>query len=144
MLVAILAFIGIPPWILLVGVLIILIRDRNQFKKKPGVFPVRLRTETGSYPGIKSKWPISTSFAHWVHDVLLVHTFLPLESIHPIPVTKVEATAESSHPLEVKGLGDQPVMLKLQLDDGTIVQMAIPDDFQALAQGPFPHSEPST
>ena len=84
--VAILAVLGILPCILLVGVLILLLRNRNQFKKTPGVFPARLRIESGSYPGIDNKWSRSTSYAHRVHDVLLVHTGLPLVKSTPLPV----------------------------------------------------------
>jgi hypothetical protein len=35
-------------------------------------------------------------------------------------------------------------MLKLNLGDGTIVQIAVPDGFQALVQEPFTHSQPPT
>lgn len=120
-----LGFLGIPIW-LIVGVLAVLYWKRRKFKKQSGVFPAKLRLESGSFQGLSEK-PAST-FCIWVHDVLLVHKGMSLESTLPVPV---EAAEERKH------LGDKTMYLRFRLDNGSILQMSGIGENEALAQGPF-------
>ena len=74
MLWAILAFLGVPI-LLVVGGLAMTFWGRSKFKKHDGVFPTKMRIESGSAPGVGKKWSPMSSFALWVHDM----TSLPSE-----------------------------------------------------------------
>jgi hypothetical protein len=120
-----LGFLGIPIW-LVVGVLAAMYWNRRHFRKQPGVFPARLRLESGSFHGLSER--AAPTFCVWVHDVLLVHKGFSLISTLPVPVA---ATEEKKH------LGDKTMYLRFRLDDGSIMQMSGFGDDEALAQGPF-------
>ena len=136
MLVAILAVLGIPPWVLLLAVLAIVIRSRKQFINTPGVFPLRLRSISEEIPGIKADWPRAKSYAYWVHDVLLVHSGPPLMKTTPFWVSELVIVDQVSQ-LDSEGLDQEPAMLDLQLADGAMLQMAVPEKYISLARGPF-------
>ena len=120
-----LSCLGVPIW-LIVGALAALLWKRYHFKKQPGVFPAKLRLETGSFPGLSDK--LAPTFCVWVHDVLLVHKGLGLVSTLPVPVAAAE---------ERKHLGDKTMYLRFRLDNGSILQMSGIGENEALAQGPF-------
>jgi hypothetical protein len=126
---------------LVVGGLAVMLWSRSRFKKQDGVFATKMRLESGSAPGVGKKWPPMSSFALWVHDVLMVHKGLGLMSTSPLGVAAVEGPAQRADPREVKRLGENPVTLRFRLDDGAVVQMAAPGDALELAQGPFSISE---
>jgi hypothetical protein len=135
-LVAILAVLGIPPWVLLLAVLVIIIRSRNQFINTPGVFPLRVRAVSGDIPGVKADWPRAQSYAFWVHDVLLVHSGLPLMKTTPFWISDLEIADQVSQS-NSDDLGKEPVKFDLQLANETTLQMAVPEKYVSLAQGPF-------
>ena len=141
MLWALLALLGVPLW-LVAGGLGLTLWQRSKFKKKEGVFPTKMRLASGTAPGVSEKWPPMSSFALWVHDVLLVHKGLGLMSTFPLGVEAPEGSAESADPEEVKRLGDQPVLLRFRLDDGAVLEMAVPEESQKVAQGPFSSTGP--
>jgi hypothetical protein len=124
-----LGFLGIPIW-LIVGALAALYWNRRHFKKQPGVFPAKLRLETGSFHGLSEK--AAATYCVWVHDVLLVHKGLGLITTLPVPVAAAE---------ERKHLGDKTMYLRFRLDDGSIMQMSGFGEDEALAQGPFPQEK---
>ena len=136
MLVAILAVLGIPPWILLLAVLVIVIRSRKQFINTPGVFPLRLRAVSGDLSGVKADWPRAKSYAIWVHDVLLVHSGPPLMKTTPFWISNLEIADKVSQS-NSEGLDKEPAQFDLQLADGAMLQMAVPEKHISLAQGPF-------
>lgn len=137
---AILALLGVPIW-LVVGALAVMFLSRSRFKKQDGVFPAKMRRESGSASGDGEKWPPVSSFALWVHDVLLVHKGLGLMQTMPLGVAGLEGSVESADPEGAKRLGEDPVLLRFRLDDGAILQMAVPGESLTLAQGPFAISE---
>jgi hypothetical protein len=137
MLVATLAVLGIPPWVLLLAVLAIVIRSRKQFVTTPGVFPLRLRADSGEIPGIKADWPRAKSYAIWVHDVLLVHSGPPLIKTTPFWISNLEIADKVVSPSNSKELNKESVQFDLQLADGAMLQMAVPEKHISLAQGPF-------
>jgi hypothetical protein len=124
MLWAALAILGVPIWLIL-GALAIVLWNRNHVKKQPGIFAVKLRLESGSFPGFKEK--AVTGYCEWVHDVLLVHKGLIMRAV-PVPVAAAE---------EPKRFGDEPMYLRFRLDDGSILQMSDIGENETLAQGPF-------
>lgn len=139
MLWATLALLGVPVW-LVVGGLAVMLWSRSRFKKQDGVFATKLRLKPGSAPGVGKKWPPMSSFAMWVHDVLMVHKGLGLMNTSPLGVAGAEGSADVD-PEEVKRLGENPVILRFQLDNGAVLQMAASGAVLELAQGPFSISE---
>jgi len=132
---AALACLGVPIW-LLAGILAALLWNRSQFKKQDGVFPAKLRLESGSFHSFSEK--LASVYCVWVHDVLLVHKGIGLVSTLPVPVA---AAGERKH------LGDKTMYFSFRLDDGSILQMSGFGEDEALAQGPFlknftPETEP--
>jgi hypothetical protein len=127
---ALLAILGVPIW-LVVGALALALWHRHTFKQQPGVFPLKLRVDSGSVPGLKEKWPRMTYYAFWVHDVLLIHKGLALMRALPLPVAAGEGEPDTLH------LERQPYLLNFRLDGGPVIQMAVGGDVRSLAQGPF-------
>jgi hypothetical protein len=140
---ALLAILGVPIWLVL-GALGFALYNRHRFKNAPGTFRLKLRKESGTYEGIGDKWPKPSSYALWVHDVLLVHKGLGLVPTTAIGMAAMESSGQSADPEEVKGLGDNPTILRFRLDDESIIQMAVPGDAREIAQGPFTANENST
>ncbi len=133
---AILALLGVPIW-LVVGGLAAALWNRSRVKNQDGVFPIKMRRLSGVEPGEGDKWPPVSSYALWVHDVLLVHKGLGLMQMMPLGVAGAEGPIESADPEEVKRLGENPVLLQFRLDDESVLQLAAPGDALVLAQGPF-------
>ena len=123
-----LGFLGIPIW-LIIAVAVIIYWKRRNFKKQPGVFPARLRLDSGSFKGLSEKG--LATYCVWVHDVLLVHKGMSLGNTLPVPVAAAG---------ETKRLGDKTMYFSFQLDDGSIMQMSSFGDDEILAQGPFAES----
>ena len=82
---------------LVVGGLAVMLWSRSRFKKQDGVFATKMRLESGSAPGVGGKWPPMSSFALWVHDVLLVHKGLGLMNASPLGVA---ISASFSYPAQ--------------------------------------------
>jgi hypothetical protein len=125
-----LAVLGVPLW-LIAGVLASAFWSRHRFRGRPEVFACRLRP---AGPAKTSGWSRTKSYAYWVHDVLLVHHGLALARYEVLPVSSVAGPTPAS---SVKGLGDRPEWLRLQLDDGRMMDMATQNQDVALATGPF-------
>ncbi len=125
MLVAIIGgLLGLPPWLVVV-ILVFHFWSRHRFQKMPGVFPFKGRIESGSAPGFGKKYPWRSNYAFWIHDVLLVHKGFGL--IHTIPLGVAEAIDQpvTAGGEKVKGLGDQPVLLRFRLDSGAVVRLVV-------------------
>ena len=93
---------------LVVGGLAVMLWSRSRFKKQDGVFATKMRLESGSAPGVGKKWPPMSSFALWVHDVLMVHKGLGLMNTCSLGVAGSEGSAKDVDPEEVKRLGENP------------------------------------
>ena len=74
---ALLAFLGIPLWLIAIG-LIASFWNRHNVVDTPKVFPCKLRGTSGDPAGLGSKFPRFSNYALWVHDVLTVKSGLPL------------------------------------------------------------------
>jgi hypothetical protein len=125
------------PLCLLVGVAVEAARVRRSFGRNPDVFRCKLRAPGNPSAGLRRRWDRAPRRAVWVHDVLLVQhgalrqhivalpARLPDEVLHPLPIG------------EVTGLGSDPQVLPLQLDDGRVVEVAVPAEARPLVVGPF-------
>jgi hypothetical protein len=127
-----LAALGVPIW-LIVGGLGAALLSRRKFRQGPGVFPCKVRIESGSdAPG---KWSRPTGYAAWVHDVLLVHAGLALIRVRALPTAEAEGPISPARDVKVKR-GDA-VSLRLRLDDGSIAEVAAPASMKDTLSGPF-------
>lgn len=125
MLLVLLATLGVPIW-LIVGMLASVFWSRRNFKQSPGVFPVKVRVESGEVAGLKGSWPRLAGYALWVHDVLLVHKGLALLRTLPLPVAAMDDAPTAKDSGDIKGLGDDPVTIGLSLDGGQRLGLAMP------------------
>lgn len=136
MLWALLAILGVPLW-LVVGGLSFSLWNRHKFRQQPGVFTTKIRLESGQFTGFREKWPPASNYAIWVHDVLIVHKGLGLVPTSPVGVKGLVGAPTDANPELVKRLGDNPKMVRIELDDDSILLLAVPEEHLALALGPF-------
>lgn len=132
----ILAALGIPIWLVLGGLATTLV-SRRSFKRRAGVFPVKLRVVSGEVATLKDSWPRRPGYARWVHDVLLVQHGLALlrtEALAVAGVTHIGALRDGD---DIRGLGDAPVVVTLELDSGASVELAASSDLREVMAGPF-------
>jgi hypothetical protein len=132
-----LAALGVPIW-LVVGALCGALWSRRTFRHAPGVFPCNVRI-TSSTDG-PQKWPRSTAYARWAHDVLLVHAGLALVRYRVLPIASVDQPASPASDVRLKG--DDPVAMHFRLDDESVVEVVAPRAMGALLSGPFVTVQP--
>jgi hypothetical protein len=128
----VLAALGVPIW-LIVGALGGALWSRRKFRQAPGVFPCKVRIHSGS--GGPGTWSRTTTYAAWVHDVLLVHVGLALIRIRAFPIA--EAAGPISPARDVKVKGGDAISIRLHLDDGSIAEVAGPASMRDTLAGPF-------
>jgi hypothetical protein len=68
-----------------------------------------------------------------VHDVLILRKGLGLMQSIPYGISGVESHEQDADPDEVKGLGEHPVVIRVRLDDGSILQVALTEIRDELA-----------
>jgi hypothetical protein len=125
------------PLCLLLGVAAETARVRRRFARGPGVFRCKLRAPDNPSAGMRRSWDRAPRRAVWVHDVLLVqHGFLR-QHIVALPARIPDDVLSPVRIGEATGLGPDPQMLPLQLDDGRVVEIAVPAEAQPLVVGPF-------
>lgn len=139
----ILAALGIPLWFVL-GALAATLWSRRSFTRRAGVFPAKLRVVSGEVTTLKSSWPRRPGHVRWVHDVLLVQHGPALLQTEALPVAHVTQGATSRSADDIGGLGDTPLVMTLELDDGASVELAASSDRRDAMIGPFaPMSAPA-
>jgi hypothetical protein len=131
-----LAALGIPIWLVL-GALGATLLSRRSFKRRPGVFPAKLRVVSGEVAMLKDSWPRRLGYAWWVHDVLLVQHGVALVRTEAYPVAGLSASSTSEDTGEIRGLGDAPLLMTLELDSGSSIELAAPADVRHIAVGLF-------
>lgn len=114
---------GVPLW-LIVGGLAAVFYNRHQVKKTPDIFPARLRTVSGSVHGIGEKWSRMPVYALWIHDVLLIHSGLPLAHITPMPVSLMKGESVKGDPSKLKRLEASSALNIAPDEDGARVALA--------------------
>jgi hypothetical protein len=135
MIVLLATLLGIDLWMIAVALLALVWHERR-VKRTPNVFGCKLRVVAGVASGLKAKFPRRKNYARWVHDVLVVRSGPGLLRYNLLPVMGVASPAHGSNPTEVKGLGEKPQLLTFQLDDGAVVEMAVPETASARLMNP--------
>ena len=125
-----------PLW-MLIGGLILIFWNSKRVKKQPGSFPVKIRLEADPDSDEKTKWARGVSYAQWIHDVLIVRKGLGLMLTVPYGIKGVDVSPQDADPEKVKGLGDQPVLIRALLDDDTILEVAVEEIHSDLAPERF-------
>ena len=125
------------PLCLLLGAAAEAARVRRRFARNPGVFRCKLRAPDNPSGGVRRSWDRFSRRAVWVHDVLLVqHGFLR-QHILALPARIPDDVLSPVGVGEATGLGPDPQMLPLQLDDGRVVEVVVRAEAQPLVAGPF-------
>lgn len=128
-------------WLLttaVVGVVgVLAVRSRRQFARRPDAFRCRLRVVRGELPGLRPEWRRRAGWASWAHDVLLVRIGLLPSTTHVLQVRCPEGSVEPARAAALKDFGTGPVMLRLRLDDGAVVDIAAAAADRELMAGPF-------
>jgi hypothetical protein len=106
-----------------VGLLLGTLLTRRHITRAPGVFKARMKLESGSLPGLNEKW--GAAHAVWVHDILLAFKGVARARVLPLPVAEILQMPQAMPAGEVKRLGDRPQALRLRLDNGAVVSLAV-------------------
>ena len=137
MLVALLTLLGVPIWLTL-GWLASALWHRNDIKKDfPDLIKMKVRVVQGTYRHIDDNYSRIAALAIWAHDILIIEKGLFLERNLHFPVADGIQPPQPADPKQVKGLGDKPVTMQFLLDNGAILEVAVPCETLTLAQGPF-------
>jgi hypothetical protein len=131
-----LAALGIPLW-LVAGAFVATLLSRRSFKRQPGVFSAKMRSTSGDVGKLKTTWKRRPAYARWVHDVLLVQHGIALARTTALPVARATGAVTSRSSDEISGLGDNPLVIALELDTGVLVELAAPAAARDLVAGPF-------
>jgi hypothetical protein len=129
----VLGALGIPVWAVIGGLLWALWSHRIH-KRAPGVFPCKVRAISGARGS--EGWGRRTAYARWVHDVLLVHSGLPLISYQAMPVRDAQEPVSLIGGEKAKGLS-HPVSVRMTLDDGSIHEVATSASSAGSLPGPL-------
>jgi hypothetical protein len=120
----------------LAGALAASVYGRWHFAHNTPTFRCKLRWPEDTWPGPSPRWPHHRVRAGWVHDVLVLYRGV----LRPRPVILAVRTSENAFRTtksDVSGLGRNPVVLALRLDDGTVVELATRDTGFDDLVGPF-------
>ncbi len=72
-----------------------------------------------------------------MHDVLLLERGVLLRRITSLSVRMPEEALRNAWPGEIRGLGRDPVVVLLRLDDDNLVEVAAPSEHRGDLVGPF-------
>jgi hypothetical protein len=113
-------------------------RFANARSGLPGAtFPCRLRPAGRLGHQRPGSWPRRRWRGAWVHDVLLLERGVLLRRITSLSVRMPEEALRSAWPGEVRGLGRDPLVVLLRLDDDSLVEVAAASEHCADLVGPF-------
>jgi len=118
------------PILMLLGACGANVAARLRFAHSEGAFRCKLRPAG-------RRWPLRSTYARWVHSVLLVQRGLFVPRTVSIGVRIPEDMVEEVSKRDVRGLGQWPVLLVLQLDDGPVLDVAAPAAARTRLVGPF-------
>jgi len=111
--------------------------QRDRLIRSGESFPCRVRSSGGAGLGSRNRWLRGRARAMWVRDVLV------LQRGHLVPRTLAlsvrlpdDAIREAGRG-EVRGLGRDPLIVKLRLEDGPLVEVAGRSRDSTLLAGPF-------
>ena len=114
-----------------------LLATRRRLVTQADVFRCKVRVTSGAIPELSPRWPLRACRAEWKHDVLLMHCGLWLTCVHPLAVRFAEGVLEPARPISRLRMGSDAVMLRLRLDDDTMIVVAAPAQAWESLAGPF-------
>ncbi len=123
---AVLAFFGVPLW-LIVGALAAAAFSRRSFIKQPGVFEAKIRLIDGNAVGIGANWQFIRVNGRWIHDVLLINRGVALMRVTPIGATGRAGERRLAPRDTVTIRGRQPLVQMFYTDTGARFELACLD-----------------
>lgn len=130
------------PLCLLLGALAAAGWARLHFARTGPTFPCKLRWPDLLWPAhlpydAAPTWPRRKVWGRWAHDVLLIQRGILCPRTVVLPACFPDQAIRNTTKLELGGLGANPVVFPVRLDDGRVVEVAAREaDISALA-GPF-------
>lgn len=116
---------------------VVLLRGQRQLAQRPGAFRCNLRLVRGVLAGVTSRWRRRPASASWAHDVLLIRSGRLPTVTQVLEVRFPEGSVSQLSGQQVRGLGPRPVVLRLRLDQGVILDVAAPAADRDRLVGPF-------
>ena len=123
--------------LMLAAILGHLLRARRRLVTRIDVFRCKVCVTRGATPELSRRWPLRACRAEWRHDVLLLHCGVWLTLAHPLAVRFAEGVIEPARPISRLRMGSDAVMLRLRLDDDTMIAVAAPAQAWEQLAGPF-------
>ena len=123
--------------LMLAAILGQLVAVRHRLVTRTDVFRCKVRVTSGAVPDLSPRWPLRACRAEWKHDVLLLHCGVWLTWAHPLAVRFAEGVIEPARPISRFRMGSGVVMLRLRLDDDTLIAVAAPARAWEQLAGPF-------
>lgn len=114
-----------------------LVAVRRRLVTRTDVFRCKVRVTSGAVPDLSPRWPLRACRAEWKHDVLLLHCGVWLTWARPLAVRFAEGVIEPARPISGFRMGGGVVMLRLRLDDDTMIAVAAPAQAWEQLAGPF-------
>jgi hypothetical protein len=135
MLIAILIFLGIPIWFVIVLIGVAIMR-RRWVKSRPGAFPCAARVASGRLDLIGDAW--KRGFGRWERDVFIFAKVPSLHSFAAVAVDSLSATdVRPARPKEVRFMGDSLVVVPFVVASGARLELAVKPEYLPLVAGPF-------
>jgi hypothetical protein len=119
------------------GVVAASVSTRRRFARSATTFACKVRSAGDSGSGERPQWPRRPARATWVHQVLLVQQGLLFPRVLALPVRIPEDVIREASFTQVRRLGYRPVVIRLRLDDGPLVDVAAAGADRTLLAGPF-------
>ena len=123
--------------LMLAAILGHLVAMRRRLVTQNDVFRCKVRVTSGAIPKLSPRWSLRACRAEWKHDVLLMHCGFWLTCVHPLAVRFAEGVIEPAQPTSRLRMGSDAVMLRLRLDDDTMIAVAAPAQAWESLAGPF-------
>lgn len=114
-----------------------LLNVRRRLVTRVDVFRCKVCVTRGAIPELSPRWPFRACRAEWKHGVLLLYCGVWLTRTHPLAVRFAEGVIEPGRPISRLRLGSDAVMLRLRLDDDTMIAVAAPAPAWEQLAGPF-------
>ena len=127
----VLAFVGVPLWLIAAGILMLVLRSR-QLRHREGNVAVRMHG-AGKEPG--KGWRRGN--AVWVREVFAFRGWPAAWSETLAGVSTASTTAPSEEEGHALRHLHEPVVALLTLDDGDVIEVAAPGASLKLLAGPF-------
>lgn len=129
---AVLIALGVPLWLIAVGILMLVFRNRS-LRKRPGNVPCKFRAAD------KKRW--TSGHGVWVSDVFAwAGSTAPWKSELAWTAGVASRPADEEERKKLHRLGDSPLIASLALAQGGTVELAAKTEHRAGLLGPFAES----